>query len=363
MVEGYLELYKRGFGFLRKIENNLKIGEKDIFVPPQLIQKYGLTEGLFIEGESQPNPENTKKSEQLRSILKINEMPVEEYQDTSSLRDQVSISPEDTLQATLDDKDRMGKILDMITPIGKGQRGLIVAAPKTGKTTILKHYAQAALQNHPDINVFVLLVDERPEEVTDFRRALPGAQVLYSSADESVNSHLRMTRLAMNVAIRQAEFGQDVFILIDSLTRMGRAFNKESESNGRTLSGGLGANALAMPRRFFGSARNLEGGGSLTILATILIDTGSRMDEIIFQEFKGTGNMELVLSKKCAEQRIFPAININASGTRKEELLMDARRFREIAKLRSFLSQMHEVEAMRYLNEQIKDKSLQSLVG
>ena len=240
----------------------------------------------------------------------------------------------------------MGKALDMIVPIGKGQRGLIISPPKSGKTTILKHMANSIITNHPEVVVFALLVDERPEEVTDFRRGLKHAYVLSSSADQSVSQHLRMTKITVNAAIRLAETGIDAVVFIDSLTRMSRAFNTEAQSYGRTLTGGLGANAMEMPRRIFGAARNIDNGGSLTIIATILINTGSKMDDIIFQEFKGTGNMDLVLSRKCAEQRLWPAINILQSGTRKEHLLLDTLEFQEMVKLRRGLSKKDEITAL-----------------
>jgi transcription termination factor Rho len=348
-AQGYLEIYPKGFGFLRTLENNFRPSNTDIFVPHQLIRTHALREGLLIEGEVKQSQKNENKNAQLNKILKINENIAKGYFDIKELKNLTSINPNERINMTLGPKDRMGKILDMLVPLGKGQRGLIIASPKTGKTTILKHIALAIEKNHPEIELFVLLVDERPEEVTDFRRALERGYVLSSSADESVTNHLRMTRLAMNSAIRMVEYGRDVAILIDSLTRMGRAFNKETQSHGRTLSGGLAANALDLPRQFFGAARKVEGGGSLTIMSTILVETGSQMDEVIFQEFKGTGNLDLVLSKECAEQRVFPAININASGTRKEELLLDDTEYRRSAKIRRLLSQFKEVEAMQYL--------------
>jgi transcription termination factor Rho len=237
----------------------------------------------------------------------------------------------------------------MIAPVGRGQRGLVISPPKAGKTTLLRHMANSIGVNHPDVDLFVLLVDERPEEVTDFKRGLKGAHVLFSSADQEISQHMRMTRLALHTAILCAECGRDAVIFIDSLTRMARAFNVETESYGRTMTGGLGANSLQIPRKIFGAARNVEGGGSLTIIATILIDTGSRMDDIIYQEFKGTGNTDLVLSRKCAEQRIWPAININASGTRKEELLLDRDVYRTIIQIRRGLSHLDETRAMTAL--------------
>jgi transcription termination factor Rho len=236
-----------------------------------------------------------------------------------------------------------------------GQRGLIIAPPKSGKTTILRHMANSVVANHPDAKVFVLLVDERPEEVTDFQRGLADANVLYSSADQQIGQHMRMTRLAMHTAIRCTEIGQDAVVFIDSLTRMTRAFNIDTDSYGKTMSGGLGANAMEFPRKIFGGARKLENGGSLTIIATILVETGSRMDDVIFQEFKGTGNMDLYLSRECAEQRLWPAININKSGTRKEDLLMGPEEYEGMVNIRRSISQLDEVTAMAQFLSMIED--------
>lgn len=360
-VEGYLEILAKGFGFLRNIDNNFRPSKTDTFVPNPIIQNFDLREGLHIKGSARKSATDSKQNSQLHSITEINHQVVDEYSSRKELKNLISINPIERIHLKLDDNDRLGKILDILVPLGKGQRGLIIAAPKTGKTTILKHIAQAIQKNHSEIKLFILLVDERPEEVTDFKRTLKRAHVLSSSADENVTNHLRMTRLTLNTAMRMVEYGQDVAVLIDSLTRMGRAFNKETHSYGRTLSGGLAANALDLPRQFFGAARKIENGGSLTIMATILVNTGSQMDEVIFQEFKGTGNLDLVLSSACAEQRVFPAININASGTRKEELLLDDPEYRRSAKIRRLLSQFKEVEAMTYLitklNELVKNES------
>jgi transcription termination factor Rho len=344
-VEGYLEILDRRFGFLRSIEKNFQPDPQDTFVPATMIQRFNLSEGVFIEGFGVQG-DSKKKNLKLTEIEKINQISAKEYSKIKSLQSQVSISPDERLKLTQGPDDIMGKALDMIVPIGKGQRGMIISPPKSGKTTILKHMAKSILTNHPETVVFVLLVDERPEEVTDFRRGLKDAYVLSSSADQSVTQHLRMTKMTMNTAIRFAETGIDTVVFIDSLTRMSRAFNKETQSYNRTLTGGLGANAMEMPRRLFGAARNIDNGGSLTIIATILIKTGSKMDDIIFQEFKGTGNMDLVLSRKCAEQRIWPAIDIIQSGTRKEHLLQDTQEFQETLKLRRGLYKTDEITAM-----------------
>jgi len=246
------------------------------------------------------------------------------------------------------------RIIDLVAPIGRGTRGLIVSPPQAGKTTLLEQIARAIHADEPETRLILLLVDERPEEVTDFRRSLEDARVLWSSSDQSVSQQMRMTGLAINAAIRHAEAGLDTVMFIDSLTRMARGFNVTTRSHGRTLSGGLGANAMQIPRRIFGAARNLEGGGSLTIIATILVDTGSRMDDVIFQEFKGTGNMDLVLSSKCAEHRLWPAINIRQSGTRKEHLLLSADELREAVEIRRRLSSLDEVDALAALLEHLR---------
>lgn len=351
-VSGHLEIFDKGFGFLRNIKNNFRVDNEDVFVPASLIRQYRLKEGVFIQGNS-GGASSQSRNRKLTEISTINYIAPNDYTRTAPLKRQTSINPDERLNMRTGADDRMGGILDLIAPIGKGQRGLIIAPPKTGKTTILKHIGKAILQNHPDTCVFFLLVDERPEEVTDFRRALPRAEVLASSADESVSSHLRLTRLTMNVAMRNAELGMDIVVLIDSLTRMARAFNKATDSYSKTLTGGLGANALELPRQFFGAARNLENGGSLTVIATILVETGSRMDDIIFQEFKGTGNMDIVLCKKCAERRIWPALNLHQSGTRKEDLLLDDEEYRKITRLRRGLAGTDEVAAMTHLLDYI----------
>jgi len=344
-VEGHLEILDRRFGFLRSIERNFQPNPEDTFVPANLIQKFNLREGIFIEGVG-IRGDRKKKNLKLTEIEKINQITLKEFSKIKSLQSEVSISPSERLKLAQGPDDIMGKALDMIVPIGKGQRGLIISPPKSGKTTILKHMANSLITNHPEVVAFVLLVDERPEEVTDFRRGLKHAHVLSSSSDQSVSQHLRMTKLTVNAATRLAETGSDAVVFIDSLTRMSRAFNAESKNHGRTLSGGLGANAMQMPRRIFGAARNIDNGGSLTIIATILIDTGSKMDDIIFQEFKGTGNMDLMLSRKCAEQRLWPAINIIQSGTRKEHLLLNDLEFQEMVKLRRKLSKKDEIAAL-----------------
>jgi transcription termination factor Rho len=349
-VNGHLEILDNGSGFLRDVDNNYAPGPADIFVPARIIKTCDLREGSYIVGTGVAGS-SRKGNLKLREIESVNGLSVEESRKVVPLWNRTSISPTDRLILTLDADDLMGKVLDMIVPIGKGQRGLIVSPPKSGKTTIMRHMANAIVTNHPDVSVWVLLVDERPEEVTDFKRGLKSAHVLYSSADQRIYQHMRMTRLALHTAIRCAETGRDTVVFIDSLTRMSRAFNAKTESFGRTMTGGLGANALEVPRKIFGAARNVEGGGSLTTIATILVGTGSRMDDIIFQEFKGTGNMDLMLSRECADHRVYPAVHINQSGTRKEDLLMSQDELRQATEVRRALASLDEVSAMARLLE------------
>lgn len=351
-VSGYLEILPRKFGFLRKLEYSFRPSPEDSFVPGPVIYKYKLREGMFIEADAVETNDKPK----LETVEKINGLPADEALKKQKLKDLTSINPDERLDLCLGRDDRMGQILNFITPIGKGQRGLIIAPPKTGKTTILKHIAHAVQTNYPEIKLYTVLIDERPEEVTDFRRSLGSdSAVLSSSADESTDNHLRMTRLAMASAMREAEFGKDVVMVIDSLTRMARAFNKDADNYGRTLSGGLSATALELPRRFFGAARNVEGGGSLSILATLLVGTGSQMDEVIFREFQGTGNLDLYLSQTCAEQRIFPAINLRKSGTRKEDLLFTEEEYKKIVKTRRLIMELDETEGMSYLIQHLDE--------
>ena len=353
LVSGLLEISDKGQGFLRDPEKNFQPSRDDVFVSNRLIKEYNLKDGHCVTG-SVGKSSKSNQAKPLKEIVEVNDMPLDEFLKVVSYKSVTVIDPEEPLQMRMGKKDITGIMIDLFTPIGKGQRGMVISPPKAGKTTILKHIAKAILKNHPDIKVFVLLVDERPEEVTDFKRDLPGAMVLHSSSDQDVEQHLRITGLAMNMAIRIAESGQDAVVLVDSLTRMGRAFNKDADSGGKTLSGGLAANALEIPRRFFGAARNIEGGGSLTIIATILVDTGSRMDEVIFQEFKGTGNMDLVLSRECAERRLFPAINIRESGTRKEHKLLAPERLEYVNQLRRKTAGMKAPEALEYVLDELR---------
>lgn len=355
-VSGHLEILDKGFGFLRNIDNNYQAGPTDTFVPAFLIGKLGLREGTLVEGQGEPgNPGN--RNLKLARVEQVNGLPLDQYAQTETMHTMTSINPDQRLRMAQGPKDLTGQALDLIVPMGRGQRGLIISPPKSGKTTLLRHMANSVTANDPEMNVFVLLVNERPEEVTDFKRGLKNAHVLYSSSDQSIAQHMRMTRLAVHSAMRCAETGRDTVVFIDSLTRMARAFNAETESYGRTLSGGLGANAMEVPRKIFGAARNIEDGGSLTIIATILVETGSRMDDIIYQEFKGTGNMDLVLNRECAEHRVFPAIDIRQSGTRKEELLLDKEELKKVVDIRRALSKKNTTEAMADLIEYLDRRS------
>ncbi|HFE65264.1 MAG TPA: transcription termination factor Rho [Caldithrix sp.] len=346
--EGILEIMPGGFGLLRDVKRNFAPRDDDPYLDHELIEKYHLREGLKITGELGLKRRRSGRPI-LQRILLCNDVSPEEYMQVPDIKSLVSIDPEEQLHITTSPKDITGRLIDTLTPIGKGQRGMIVSPPKAGKTTLLKTIARAVRQNHPEVTVFILLVDERPEEVTDFQRNLEGVQVFHSSADQDVESHIRISELTMNMAIRRVEFGEDMMVLIDSLTRMGRAFNKDVESNGKTMSGGLGANALEIPRRFFGAARNVEHGGSLTVLASILIHTGSRMDKVIYNEFKGTGNLDLVLSRECADQRMFPAININESGTRKEHKILSEEALDESYRLRRRIADLKPDSALQHV--------------
>ncbi len=345
-VQGHLEIMDKGFGFLRDIDRNFQPSPEDTYVSNPLIKKLNLREGSFIQGIGKKKSADNPNLALIR-VETINGLTYDEFSKIPMLHEQTSINPHQRYVLTQNEEDTTGKALDLIAPIGMGQRGLIIAPPKSGKTTILRHMANSIVANHPDSKVFILLVDERPEEVTDFQRGLTQAHVLYSSADQQVGQHMRMTRLAIHTALRHAETGEDAVVFIDSLTRMTRAFNSDTDSFGKTLSGGLGANAMMFPRKIFGGARKLENGGSLTIIATILVDTGSRMDDVIFQEFKGTGNMDLFLSQACAEQRIWPAIHINKSGTRKEDLLMGKEELETMNSIRRQISGKDEITAMK----------------
>ncbi len=345
-AKGVLEVGEKGFGFLRNPARSFLISPNDIYVSPDIIRRYRLRPGLEIEGRAAPPK---KGSPQLVEIYTINGQPPEKFMSLKKFDDLTVIQPNERFVLETVPDLYTTRVVDIVAPIGKGTRGLIVAAPRTGKTTLLHHIANAVLTNYPEVHTMVLLVDERPEETTDFRRSIKGGEVIASTNDQTIEEHVRTARMAIERAKRLVEFGKDVFLVLDSLTRLARAFNNYIGSTGRTMTGGLDARAMEQPRRIFASARKAEEGGSLTIIATALIETGSRMDELIFQEFKGTGNMELVLDRKIAEQRYWPAVDINMSGTRREELLLKPWELEAVARLRRALSGAPPVEAIQKL--------------
>lgn len=343
LVKGILEIRPEGNGFLRSPYKNFNPHPLDPEISSELINELNLREGLDISAKV----EEKKKKLKVLSVEKINNCSIKEYHNIKDYKKGISIDPEEQLMMAYDSKDFTGRIIDLIAPIAKGQRGMVISPSKAGKTTILKHIAKSVLVNNPEVKVFILLVDERPEEITDFSRSLPRAKVFHSSVDKSTKNHMRISRLVMNMATRMAEFGQDSMIVMDSLTRLARASNKETESGNRIISGGLGIKAMELPRQYLGRARNIEDSGSITIIASILVDTGSRMDEVIFNEFKGTCNMDLVLSRECAEQRLFPAINILESATRKEEKILSEKQIEKSYKLRRKISNATVTDALR----------------
>jgi transcription termination factor Rho len=345
-AKGVLEVGEKGFGFLRNPARSYQISPNDIYVSPDIIRRYRLRPGLEIEGRAAPPK---KGSPQLVEIKSINGQPPEKFTALKKFDDLTVIQPNERFVLETVPDRYTTRVIDIVAPIGKGTRGLIVAAPRTGKTTLLHHMADAVLTNHPDVHTIVLLCDERPEETTDFRRSIKGGEVIASTNDQTIEEHVRTARMAIERAKRLVEFGRDVFLVLDSITRLARAFNNYIGSTGRTMTGGLDARAMEQPRRIFASARKAEEGGSLTIVATALIETGSRMDELIFQEFKGTGNSELVLDRKIAEQRFWPAVDINMSGTRREELLLKPWELEGITRLRRALSGAPPVESIQKL--------------
>ena len=347
MASGVLELQQdRSYGFLRLPERDFRPTGNDVFVPPGLVASHRLKTGLTLEGPVQRDKKG--RGLQLAEVTSICGQPPEKYLALVPFERLTVIDPEEVLWLETGPEPTTTRIMDLLTPIGKGQRGLIVSPPRAGTTILLEHVARAVCQNYPGIEATMVLVDERPEEVTHFRRTT-GADVLASSNDQDVEQHVRLARLAFAKAKAGVEFGRDVVLFLDSLTRLGRAFNKAVPSSGRTMSGGVDIRALEEPKRMFGAARKIEGGGSLTVLATCLIDTGSRMDELIFQEFKGTGNMELVLDSELADRRLFPAIDILASGTRKEERLVSPEDLKKRYAIRRRLAGSKKIEALESL--------------
>ena len=343
---GYLEISEKGFGFLRTSENHFHPKPTDIFVTPDTIKRSFLREGCLVAGATQPP--HRGNSPQLKNVELVNDMPFADYTKSVRFENLTTIDPVEKFNLETSPDLLEQRIIDLVTPIGKGTRGLIVAPPRTGKTTILKQIANAVTTNHPDVHVLVLLIDERPEEVTDFQRSVK-AEVVASSNDQDLETHVRLSRFMIERCRRMVESGKDVFVLLDSITRVARAYNSVHGGSGRTMTGGVDARALEIPRKMFASARKIEEGGSLTILATALVDTGSRMDELIFQEFKGTGNMELILDRKLSDRRLFPAIDIPKSGTRKEEKLFPPKQIEAIRKLRRTMIDLNPVEAMETL--------------
>ncbi|HKQ07713.1 MAG TPA: transcription termination factor Rho [Blastocatellia bacterium] len=349
--EGVLETLPDGFGFLRAPDYNYLPGPDDIYVSPSQIRKFDLRTGDTISGQIRP-PKEGERYFALIKVEAINFEPPEMARDRVFFDNLTPLYPDERLKLESDPENLAGRVLDLMTPIGKGQRALIVAPPRTGKTMLLQNIANSITRNHPEVTLIVLLIDERPEEVTDMQRSVHG-EVISSTFDEPPTRHVQVADMVIEKAKRLVEYRRDVVILLDSITRLARAHNAVVPPSGKILSGGIDSNALQKPKRFFGSARNIEEGGSLTIIATALIDTGSRMDDVIFEEFKGTGNLEINLDRKLTEKRIFPSIDINKSGTRKEELLLAPADFNRIIVLRRVLSQLSPTEAMELLLDKL----------
>jgi transcription termination factor Rho len=351
-TRGVLQVMDEGYGFLRSEALSYLPGPDDIYISPSQIKRFGLKTGHLVSGLIRPPKDN----ERFFALLRIDAVNMEDPEVVKTkipFDDLTPLYPQNRIQLETDPKNISMRIMDLLCPIGKGQRGLIVAQPKTGKTTLLQQIANSITINHPEITLIVLLIDERPEEVTDMERSVK-AEVVSSTFDEPPERHVQVADMVLEKAKRMVELGYHVVILLDSITRLGRAHNAVIPHSGKILSGGIDANALHRPKRFFGSARNIEGGGSLTIIATALIDTGSRMDDVIFEEFKGTGNMELVLDRRLSDRRIFPSIDVNRSGTRKEELLLSAAELARVWILRKLLSEMTPIEAMEFLIDRMQ---------
>lgn len=356
MGGGVIEILSDGFGFLRSPEANYLAGPDDIYVSPSQIRRFSLRTGDTVEGQIR-GPKDGERYFALLKVSKINFEEPDKARHKVHFDNLTPLYPDARLKLDPDDpkvKDKSPRVIDLVSPIGKGQRALIVAPPRTGKTVLLQNIAQSITRNHPECYMIVLLIDERPEEVTDMQRSVAG-EVVSSTFDEPASRHVQVAEMVIEKAKRLVEHGVDVVILLDSITRLARAYNTVVPSSGKVLTGGVDANALQRPKRFFGAARNIEEGGSLSIIATALIDTGSRMDEVIFEEFKGTGNSEIVLDRKVADKRVFPAIDILKSGTRKEELLVDAGVLSKMWVLRRILTPMGTVDAMEFLLSKLKD--------
>ena len=357
--EGVLEVLADGFGFLRSVDSNYLAGPDDIYVSPSQIKKFGLRTGDTVEGEIR----SPKEGERYFALLKIESI---NFENPDNIRQRINFDnltplyPDEKInfetEFNPENKDYTPRIIDLISPVGKGQRSLIVAPPRTGKTMMLQSIAKAITTNHPEIYLLVLLIDERPEEVTDMQRSVKG-EVISSTFDEPASRHVQVTDMVIEKAKRLVEYKKDVVILLDSITRLARAYNTVIPSSGKVLTGGVDANALQRPKRFFGAARNIEEGGSLSIIATALVETGSRMDEVIFEEFKGTGNSEVILDRKLSDKRVFPSIDVTKSGTRKEELLVQKDTLSKMWVLRRILMQMGPVDAMEFLVDKLKQSN------
>ncbi len=348
LFTGILEILQGGFGFLRALDGNFSDTSNDSYVSATQIRKFALRTGDIVSGQVRPPNNDKEKYNALLKIEAINYLPVKESRNRPLFDNLTPLYSLDPFKFEYDKTKLTGRVLDIFAPMGKGQRGLIVASPKSGKTELMKELAHGITANHPDSELIVLLVDERPEEVTDMQRSVKG-EVYSSTFDLPAQNHTRVANLVIEKAKRMVEMGKDVVILLDSITRLARAYNTVTPSSGKVLSGGVDANALHKPKRFFGAARNIEEGGSLTIIATALVETGSKMDEVIFEEFKGTGNSEVVLSRNAADRRVYPAVNIIKSGTRKEELLLSPEQLQKIWILRNAIANMDEVEALKFL--------------
>ncbi len=353
--EGTLEILQDGFGFLRSPDTSYLAGPDDIYISPSQIRRFNLHTGDSVDGEIRP-PKDGERYFALVKVDKVNNEPPENSKRKILFENLTPLFPTERLVLERDiraEENTTGRIIDLIAPIGKGQRGLLVASPKSGKTVMLQHIAHSIAANHPDVILMVLLIDERPEEVTEMIRSVRG-EVISSTFDESAARHVQVADMVIEKAKRLVEHKKDVVILLDSITRLARAYNTVVPASGKVLTGGVDANALQRPKRFFGAARNIEEGGSLTIIATALVDTGSRMDDVIYEEFKGTGNMEIHLDRRMAEKRIYPAINVNRSGTRREELLLPQDVLQKIWILRKLLYPMDDMDAMSFLLDKIK---------
>ncbi|MBA4054190.1 MAG: transcription termination factor Rho [Marivirga sp.] len=364
--EGVLEIMQDGYGFLRSSDYNYLASPDDIYVSPSQIKLFGLKTGDTVKGFIRP-PKEGEKYFALLKVESVNGKTTEEIRDRVAFEYLTPLFPNEKLKLSTTPDNLSTRILDLFSPIGKGQRGMIVAQPKTGKTVLLKNIANAIAENHPEVYLIVLLIDERPEEVTDMARSVR-AEVVASTFDEQAERHVKVASIVLEKAKRMVECGHDVVILLDSLTRLARAYNTVVPSSGKILSGGVDANALHKPKRFFGAARKIENGGSLTIIATALIDTGSKMDEVIFEEFKGTGNMELQLDRKLSNRRVYPSMDVPASGTRREDLLLKEEELQRVWILRKYMADMNSVEAMEFLQNKMKgtrnnDEFLASMNG